>query len=63
MTLFQNLKDSAEQRPIQIGPIPSDLLTTEEKNDLFKIVTRIRDQIQVQTDFWKELTHYYEPLE
>ncbi len=32
MTLFQNLKDSAEQRPIQIEPIPPDLLTTEEKN-------------------------------
>ncbi len=63
MTLFQNLKDSAEQRPIQIEPIPPDLLTTEEKNDLFRIVRRIREQIQVRTDFWKNLTHHYEPLE
>jgi len=63
MTLFQNLQHSAEQRPIQIEPIPSALLTTEEKNDLLRTVTQIRDQIQVQTDFWKELTHHYEPLE
>ncbi len=63
MTLFQNLKDSAERRPIQIEPIPPDLLTTEEKNDLFRIVRRIREQIQVRTDFWKNLTHHYEPLE
>jgi hypothetical protein len=63
MTLFQNLKYSAERRPIQIEPIPSDLLTTEEKNDLFRIVTRIREQIQARTDFWKDLTHHYEPLE
>jgi hypothetical protein len=63
MTLFQNLKHSAERRPIQIEPIPPDLLTTEEKNDLFRIVTRIREQIQARTDFWKDLTHHYEPLE
>ncbi len=63
MTLFQNLKHSAERGPIQIEPIPSDLLTTEEKNDLFRIVTRIREQIQARTDFWKGLTHHYEPLE
>jgi hypothetical protein len=63
MTLFQNLQHSTEQRPIQIEPIPPDLLTTEEKNDLFRIVRRIREQIQIQTDFWKELTHHYEPLE
>ena len=62
MTLFQNLKQSAERPPIQIEPIPSDLLTTEEKNDLLRIVARIRDQIQARTDFWKELTHHYEPL-
>ena len=63
MTLFQNLKHSAEQRPIQIEPIPSDLLTTEEKNDLFRIVARIREQIQARTEFWQRLTHHYEPLE
>jgi hypothetical protein len=63
MTLFQNLKHSAEQRPIQIEPIPADLLTTEEKNDLFRILRRVREQIQTQTDFWKDLTHHYEPLE
>jgi hypothetical protein len=63
MTLFQNLKDSAEWRPIQIEPIPSGLLTTDEKNDLFRILRRFREQIQTQTDFWKELTHHYEPLE
>jgi hypothetical protein len=63
MTLFQNLKYSAEQRPIQIEPIPSDLLTTEEKNDLFRIVTRIREQIQARTEFWQDLTHHYGPLE
>jgi hypothetical protein len=63
MTLFQNLQHSAERTPIQIEPIPSDLLTTEEKNDLFRIVRRVCDQIQARTDFWKELTHHYEPLE
>jgi hypothetical protein len=63
MTLFQHLKDSAERSPIQIEPIPPDLLTTQEKNDLFRIVTPIREQIQARTDFWKELTHHYEPLE
>jgi hypothetical protein len=63
MTLFQNLKDSAERRPIQIEPIPPDLLTTEEKNDLFRIVTRIREQIQARIDFWQDLTHHYGPLE
>jgi hypothetical protein len=63
MTLFQHLKDSAEIRPIQIEPIPPDLLTTEEKNDLFRIVRPIRAQIQARTDFWKDLTHDYEPLE
>jgi len=63
MTLFQNLKDSAERRPIQIEPMPPDLLTTEEKNDLFKLIRRVREQIQAQTDFWKNLTNHYEPLE
>jgi hypothetical protein len=63
MTLFQNLKDSAELRPIQIEPIAPDVLTTEEKDDLFRIVRRIREQIQTQTDFWKDLTHHYEPTE
>jgi hypothetical protein len=63
MTLFQNLKDSAEPRPIQIEPMPPDLLTTEEKNDLFKLIRRVREQIQAQTDFWKNLTNHYEPLE
>jgi hypothetical protein len=63
MTLFQHLQQSAERPPIQIEPIPSDLLTTEEKNELFKIVTLVRDQIQARTDFWKEVTHHYEPLE
>jgi hypothetical protein len=57
------LKHSAEQRPIQIEPIPSDLLTTEEKNELFRIVTRIREQIQARTEFWQDLTHHYGPLE
>ena len=63
MTLFQNLQQSAERPHIQIEPIPPDLLTTEEKNELFKTVSRIRDQIQARTHFWKELTHHYEPLE
>jgi len=63
MTIFQHLQHSAEQKPIQIEPIPSDLLTTDEKNDLLRIVTRIRDQIQARTDFWKELIHHYEPIE
>ena len=63
MRLFQNLKDSTEQRPIQIAPIPPDLLTTEEKNELFKMVTRIREKIQARTEFWQDLTHHYEPLE
>ena len=63
MTLFQNLKYSAEQRPIQIEPIPSDLLTTEERNDLFRIAARIREQIQARTEFWQDLTHHYGPLE
>ena len=63
MTLFQNSKHSAEQSPIQIEPIPSDLLTTEEKNELFKMVTRIREKIQARTEFWQDLTHHYEPLE
>ena len=63
MTLFQHLKDSAERRPIQIEPIPPDLLTTEEKNDLFRIIRPIREQIQARIDFWKDLTHHYEPLE
>ena len=63
MTLLQHLKDSAEQRPIQIEPIPSDLLTTEEKNDLFRIVRRIREQIQARTEFWQHLTHHYGSLE
>ena len=63
MRLFQNLKHSAEQRPIQIEPIPSDLLTTEEKNELFRIVTRIREQIQARTEFWQHLTQNYGPLE
>jgi hypothetical protein len=60
MTLFQKLKQSAEQRPIQIEPIPSDLLTTEEKNELFRIVTRIREE---RTEFWQHLTQNYGPLE
>jgi hypothetical protein len=63
MTLFQHLKDSVERKPIQIEPIPPDLLTTEEKNDLFRIVRPIREQIQARTDFWKDLIHHYEPLE
>ena len=63
MTLFQHLKHSAEQSPIQIEPIPSDLLTTEERNDLFRIATRIREQIQARTEFWHDLTHHYAPLE
>jgi hypothetical protein len=63
MTLFQNFQHSAERPPIQIEPIPPDLLTTEEKNDLFRIVRRVREQIQTRTDFWKDLTHHYEPLE
>jgi hypothetical protein len=60
MTLFQKLKQSAEQRPIQIEPIPSDLLTTEEKNELFRIVTRIREE---RTEFWQHLAQNYGPLE
>lgn len=63
MTLFQHLKDSVERNPIQMEPIPPDLLTTEEKNDLFRIVRPIREQIQARTDFWKGLTHHYGPLE
>ena len=63
MTLFQELKHSAERTPIQIEPIPSDLLTTEEKHNLLRIVARIRDRIQAQTDFWQDLTHHYGSLE
>ena len=63
MTLFQHLKDSVAQKPIQIEPIPPDLLTTEEKNDLFRIVRPIREQIQARIDFWNDLIHHYEPLE
>jgi hypothetical protein len=63
MTLFQKLKHSAEQRPIQIEPIPSDLLTTEAKNDLLKIIRRIREQVQARTEFWQDLTQNYGPLE
>lgn len=63
MTLFQNLKHSAERQTIQIEPIPSDVLTTEEKNDLLRIVARIRDRIRERTDFWQVLTHHYGPLE
>jgi hypothetical protein len=63
MTLFQKLKQSAEQRPIQIEPIPSDLLTTEQKNELLRITTEIREQIQARTECWQRLTHHYEPLE
>ena len=63
MTLFQHLKDSVERKPIQIEQIPPDLLTTEEKNDLIRIVRPIREQIQARIDFWKDLIHHYEPLE
>lgn len=63
MTLFHKLKHSAERTPIQMEPIPSDLVTTQEKSDLLRLVARIREQIQARTEFWQHLTHHYGPLE
>lgn len=63
MTLFQHLQNTAGKQPIVIDPIPSDLLTTEERIDLLRTVAKIRERIEAQTDFWKGITDHYGPLE